>query len=92
MSDWLTSQNPPIFNPIPQHPALHHFSINVTDTGYYVCLHNIIGIEQQILVKCIHTLILTRSNNLYIYGFSNNDINYIVDYIAINQCNFMFIY
>ena len=29
-------------------------------------------------------LILTRSNNLYIDGFSNNDINYIIDYIAIN--------
>ena len=31
-----------------------------------------------------NSLILTRSNNLYIDGFSNNDINYIIDYIAIN--------
>ena len=58
------------------------------DTRYDVCLHNIIGtqltVEQQNIVNCIHTLILTRSNNLYIDGFSNNDINYIIDYIAIN--------
>ena len=64
------------------------FGINVIDTGYDVCLHNIIGtqltVEQENLVNCIHTLILTRSNNLYIDGFSNNDINYIIDYIAIN--------
>ena len=67
---------------------LHHFGINVIDTGYDVCLHNIVGtqltVEQQNLVKCIPTLILTRSNNLYIDGFSNNDITYMVDYIAIN--------
>ena len=65
------------------------FGINVIDSGYDVCLHNIIGTqltgEQQNLVNCIHTLILTRSNNLYIDGFSNNDINYIIDYIAINE-------
>ena len=58
------------------------------DTGYDVCLHNIIGTqlttEQQHIVNCIYTLILTRSNNLYIDGFSNNDINYIIDCIAIN--------
>ena len=66
----------------------YRFGINVIDTGYDVCLHNIIGtqltIEQQNLVNCIHTLILTRSNILYTDGFSNNDINYIIDYIAIN--------
>ena len=60
------------------------FGINVIDTRYDVCSHNIIGtqltVEQQNLVNCIHTLILTRSNNLYIYGFSNNDINYIIDH------------
>ena len=64
------------------------FGINVIDTGYDVCLHNIIGIqlttEQQNLVICINTLILTRSNNVYIDDFSNNDINYIINYIAIN--------
>ena len=56
------------------------FGINVIDTGYYVCLHNIIGTqlaaEQKNLVNCIHTLNLIRSNNLYIDGLSNNDINY----------------
>ena len=56
----------------------------VIDTGYDVCLHNIIGtnlnLEQKTLVNCFHTLILTRSNNLCIDGFSN----YILDYIAIN--------
>ena len=56
------------------------FGINVIDTGYTVCLHNIIGtqltVEQQNLVNW--------SNNLYIDGFSNNDINYTIDYIAIN--------
>ena len=70
--------------------------INVIDTGYDVCLHSIIGtqltVEQQNIVNFIHMLILTRSNNLYIDGFSNNDINYIIDYIAITSCNFMFIY
>ena len=64
------------------------FGFNVIDTGYDVCLHNIIGtqltVEQQNLVICIHTLILAWSNNLYIDGFSNNDINYIIDFIAIN--------
>ena len=64
------------------------FGINVIDTGYDVCLHNIIGTkltaEQKNLVNCIYTLILIMSNNLYIDGFSNNDINYIIDYIAIN--------
>ena len=59
------------------------FGINVIDTGYDVCLHNIIGTqftaEQQNLVNCNHTLIFTRSNN-----FSNNYINYMIDYIAIN--------
>ena len=64
------------------------FGINVINTGYDVCLHNIIGTqlteEQKILVNCIHTLIFKRSNNLCIDGFSNNDINYIIDYIAIN--------
>ena len=40
-------------------------------------------VEQQNLVNCIHTLILTRSNNLYIDGFSNNDINYIIDYLLL---------
>ena len=43
------------------------FGINVIDTGYDVCLHNIIGtqltVEQKTLVNCIHTLFLIRSNN-----------------------------
>ena len=64
------------------------FGFNVIDTRYDVCLHNIIGtqltVEQQNLVNCIHTLIFTRSNNLCIDNFSNYDINYIIDYIAIN--------
>ena len=51
------------------------------DTRYDVCLHNIIGTQ---LTAEQQNLILTRSNNLYIDGFSNNDINYIIDYIAIN--------
>ena len=64
------------------------FGLNVIYTGYDICLHNIIGtqltVEQQNLANCIHMLILTRSNKLYIDGFSNNYINYIIDYIAIN--------
>ena len=71
------------------------FGINVIDTGYIVCLHNIIGTqvttEQQHLVNYIHTLILTRSNNLCIDGFSNNDINYIIDYIAISVISCLYI-
>ena len=64
------------------------FDINVIDTRYDVCLHNIIGtkltLEQQNHDDFIHTFILTRSINLFIDGFSNDDINYIIDYIAIN--------
>ena len=40
------------------------FGINVGDTGYDGCLHNVIGtkltLKQQTLANDIHTLILTR--------------------------------
>ena len=57
------------------------------DTGYDVCLYNIIGtqlIQNSKTLLIAFTLILTRSNNLYIGGFSNNYINYIIHYIANN--------
>ena len=64
------------------------FGINVIDAAYDVCLHQVTGTqltaEQKTLVNCIHTLILTKSNNLCIDDFSNNDINDIIDYMSIN--------